>query len=118
MILIAESISPLEPGTADMKSFNQFLSESITINGDFNGTLNVGSQPEQTSESFFADVVWEGKLYRLEVEGSMPSKNELAEQLQGEYPGAVVHQIYPAQTKNPNIKNVQRYQPERLSWSD
>jgi hypothetical protein len=31
-----------------MKSFQEFLSESITINGDFNGTLNVGSsQPEQ-----------------------------------------------------------------------
>jgi hypothetical protein len=64
-----------------MKSFNQFLSESITINGDFNGTLNVGgSQPEQAQESFFADVVWEGKMYRLEVEGAMLSKNELAEQ--------------------------------------
>ena len=64
-----------------MKSFKQFLSESITINGDFNGTLNVGaSQPEQAQESFFADVVWEGKMYRLEVEGKMLSKNELAEQ--------------------------------------
>jgi hypothetical protein len=67
-----------------MKSFQQFLSESITINGDFNGTLNVGaSQPEQTRESFFADVVWEGKMYRLEVEGAMLSKSELAEQIQG-----------------------------------
>ena len=79
-----------------MKSFNQFLKESITINGDFNGTLNVGaSQPEQTQESFFADVMWEGKLYRLEVEGKMLSKNELAEQIQGEYPGAIVHNVYP-----------------------
>jgi hypothetical protein len=103
-----------------MKSFQQFLSESITINGDFNGTLNVGgSQPEQASESFFADVVWEGKIYRLEVEGSMMNKNELAEQLQGEYPGAIVHQIYPAnEGSSVKIKNTQRYQPERLSWSD
>lgn len=103
-----------------MKSFQQFLSESITINGDFNGTLNIGgsSQPEPAAESYVADVVWEGKIYRLEIEGTMPSKNELAEQLQDEYPGAVVHQIYPTQTKNPNIKNVQRYQPERLTWSD
>jgi len=102
-----------------MKSFNQFLSESITINGDFNGTLNVGgSQPEQASESFFADVVWEGKIYRMEIEGSMPSKNELAENLQGEYPGAVVHQIYPATSSSLNIKSSQRYRPERLSWSD
>ena len=102
-----------------MKNFKQFLSESITINGDFNGTLNVGgSQPEQATESFFADVVWEGKIYRLEIEGSMPSKNELAEQLQGEYPGAVVHNIYPATSSSLNIKSSQRYRPERLSWSD
>ena len=102
-----------------MKSFQQFLSESITINGDFNGTLNVGSsQPEQAQESFFADVMWEGKLYRLEVEGKMLSKNELAEQIQGEYPGAIVHNIYPGQVNNSRIKNAQRYQPERLSWSE
>ncbi len=102
-----------------MKNFQQFLSESITINGDFNGTLNVGaSQPEHTQESFFADVVWEGKMYRLEVEGAMLSKNELAEQIQGEYPGAIVHQIYPGQVNTSRIKNAQRYQPERLSWSE
>jgi hypothetical protein len=102
-----------------MKSFQQFLSESITINGDFNGTLNVGgSQPEQSKESYVADVVWEGKIYRLEIEGSMLSKNELAEQLQGEYPGAIVHNIYPSEVNTSRIKNAQRYQPERLSWSD
>ena len=101
-----------------MKSFQQFLSESITINGDFNGTLNVGgSQPEQAQESFFADVVWEGKLYRLEVEGKMLSKNELAEQIQGEYPGAMVQNIYPGNSPS-IIKSSQRYQPEKLSWSD
>ena len=102
-----------------MKSFQEFLTESITINGDFNGTLNVGaSQPEQTQESFFADVMWEGKLYRLEVEGKMLSKNELAEQIQGEYPGAIVHNVYPGGANTSRIKNAQRYQPERLSWSD
>ena len=102
-----------------MKSFQEFLTESITINGDFNGTLNVGgSQSEQAQESFFADVVWEGKMYRLEVEGTMLSKNELAEQIQDEYPGAIVHNIYPGQVNNSRIKNAQRYQPERLSWSD
>jgi hypothetical protein len=104
-----------------MKSFKQFLSESINIAGDFNGNLYMNSpaqEPETPSESFFADVVWEGKMYRLEVEGTMISKNELAEQIQGEYPGAIVHQIYPGQVNTSRIKNAQRYQPERLSWSD
>jgi hypothetical protein len=103
-----------------MKSFQQFLQESITINGDFNGTLNVGgSQPEQATESFFADVVWEGKLYRMEVEGKEMTRNELTEQLQGEYPGAIVHNIYPASNQSSlKIKNAQRYQPERLAWGE
>jgi len=76
------------------------------------------AQPEQAKESYIADVVWEGKIYRLEIEGSMPSKNELAEQLQGEYPGAIVHNIYPVSENPITIKNAQRYRPERLSWSD
>ena len=101
-----------------MKSFQQFLQESITINGDFNGNLNVGgSQPEQQQESFSADIVWEGKIYRLEVEGSMMSRNELAEHIQGEYPGAVVQNVYPGSSQS-RIKSAQRYRPEKLNWSD
>ena len=65
-----------------------------------------------------ADVVWEGKIYRMEIEGSVLSKNELAEQLQGEYPGAIVHNVYPSQVNTSKVKNVQRYQPERLTWTD
>jgi hypothetical protein len=104
-----------------MKSFKEFLSESVNIAGDFNGNLYIGttdSQPEPVGESFFADVVWEGKIYRMEVEGSMMSKTELAEELQSEYPGAIVHNIYPSQQNTSRIKNVQRYQPERLTWTD
>ncbi len=76
------------------------------------------SQPETANESFLADVVWQGRLYRMEVEGKMIDKNELAEQLQGEYPGAIVHNIYPATSNSLKIKDAQRYRPERLSWSD
>lgn len=102
-----------------MKSFKQFLSESVNIAGDFNGNLYIGgSEPEVTKESFVADVVWEGKIYRMEVEGSMMSKTELAEELQSEYPGAIVHNIYPSTNQISRVRNVQRYQPERLSWSD
>ena len=102
-----------------MKSFQQFISESINIAGDFNGNLYMNaSQPETTKESFLADVVWQGRLYRMEVEGKMMNKNELAEQLQGEYPGAIVHNVYPI-TENPlTVKNAQRYRPERLSWGE
>ena len=104
-----------------MKSFDQFLSEAINIAGDFNGNLYInGSEPqsEPVGESFFADVVWQGRLYRMEVEGKMMNKNELAEQLQGEYPGAIVHNIYPSEDNSLKIKNTQRYRPERLSWSE
>ena len=105
-----------------MKSFKQFLSENVNISGDFNGNLYInGSEPqsEPTNESFFADVMWEGKIYRLEVEGSMMDKNALAEELQDEYPGAIVHNIYPPQAQSSlRIKNSQRYQPERLTWTD
>jgi hypothetical protein len=104
-----------------MKSFKQFLSESVNISGDFNGNLYINSsesQQEPVGESFLADVVWQGKMYRLEVEGSMIDKNSLAEQLQDEYPGAIVHNIYPQASSSVKIKNSQRYQPERLTWTD
>ena len=102
-----------------MKSFQQFISESINISGDFNGNLYMNaSQPETTKESFLADVVWQGRLYRMEVEGKLMGKNELAEQLQGEYPGAIVHNVYPTESTSIKVKNAERYRPERLSWSD
>jgi hypothetical protein len=102
-----------------MKSFQQFISESINIAGDFNGNLYMNSsEPETANESFLADVVWQGKIYRMEVEGKIMSKNELAEQLQGEYPGAIVHNIYPVESTSIKVKNAERYRPERLSWGE
>jgi hypothetical protein len=104
-----------------MKSFKQFLSESINISGDFNGNLYINGSDanlSQENESFTADVVWEGKIYRLEIGGQMIDKTKLAEQLQGEYPGAIVHNIYPSTNSPITIKNSQRYQPERLTWTD
>lgn len=104
-----------------MKSFKQFISESVNISGDFTGNLYINSsQPEQqeVGEEYVADVMWNGSLYRMELIGSIgiPSKQSLGEQLQSEYPGAIVHQIYPKIEKNINVKNAQRYHPSKLEW--
>ena len=53
-----------------MKSFKEFISESVNIAGDFNGNLYInGDEPQSqpVGESFLADVVWQGRLYRMEV---------------------------------------------------
>jgi hypothetical protein len=107
-----------------MKSFKEFLSESVNISGDFNGNLYINSsQPEsqQVGEEYVADVMWNGSLYRMEMttqSGGIPSKRDLGEQLQTQYPGAVVQQIYPVEEKNFNIKKASRYNPSKLEWID
>jgi len=106
-----------------MKSFKQFISESVNISGDFNGNLYINSnqpEPQQVGEEYAADVLWNGSLYRMELvtKSGLPSKQELGEQLQKEYPGAIVHQIYPVEEKNFNIKNAKRYHPSKLEWID
>ena len=105
-----------------MKSFEQFISESVNISGDFNGNLYINSQPEPQSvgEEYAADVLWNGSLYRMELttKEGIPSKRELGEQLQAEYPGAIVHSIYPIEEKNCNIKSTKRYHPSKLEWID
>jgi len=106
-----------------MKSFEQFILESVNIAGDFTGNLYINSQndhPQQVGEEYVADVMWQGSLYRLELvtRDGIPSKRELGEQLQGEYPGAVVQQIYPVMEKNCNIKSKKRYHPSKLEWID
>jgi hypothetical protein len=106
-----------------MKSFEQFISESVNIAGDFTGNLYINSQseqPQQVGEEYAADIVWNGSLYRLEMvsKNGIPTARDLGEQLQSDYPGAVVHQIYPVTEKNLNIKNAQRYHPSKLEWID
>ena len=65
-----------------MKSFKQFISESVNISGDFNGNLYINSQPEtpqQVGEEYVADVLWQGSLYRMELvtKSGIPSKRDL-----------------------------------------
>jgi hypothetical protein len=112
-----------------MKSFKQFLSEDIHITGDFNGTIIMGgdqtdSQPQSVGEEFVADVVWEGNLYRMEftIEGNLPSNKDLTEEIQGEYPGAIVQNVYPVEKPEKpektkvKIGEVKRYHPGKLEW--
>lgn len=106
-----------------MKSFKEFISESVNISGDFNGNLYINStQPEQqqVGEEYVADVLWKGSLYRMELisKTGIPSNRDLGEQLQNDYPGAVVQQIYPVEEKNLNLKNARRYHPSKLEWID
>jgi hypothetical protein len=111
-----------------MKDFKDFIKESVTINGDFNGTLNVGgdnsSPAEQQVEEnyhYLADFVWMGSIYRVKLEQNksvrLPTNQELAEQLQDEYPGAIVQRVYPVEQK-PTVKfgDVRRYHPGKLDW--
>ena len=122
MIPIAESISPLELGTADMKTFKQFLEESINISGDFNGTLIVGggNQQESQTEEFSADVIYMGNIHRISMvsENGIPSKMDLTEYLQDEYPGSIVQHIYVKENSKGSIKvtNDKRYHPAKLEW--
>ena len=106
-----------------MKSFKEFISESVNISGNFNGNLYINSnQPEQqqVGEEYVADILWKGSLYRMELisKTGIPSNRDLGEQLQNDYPGAVVQQIYPVEQKNLNIKNARRYHPGKLEWID
>ena len=110
-----------------MKDFKDFIQESVTIHGDFNGTLNVGSDsssPEQQVEEnykYLADFVWMGSIYRVQLEQAdsvrLPTNQELAEQLQGEYPGAIVQRVYPVEQK-PSVRfgDIKRYHPGKLDW--
>lgn len=98
------------------------MSESVNISGDFNGNLYINSSPEpqQVGEEYVADVMWNGSLHRLELisKTGIPSKRDLGEQLQKNYPGAVVHQIYPIEQNSLSIKNSRRYNPSKLEWID
>jgi hypothetical protein len=116
-----EKHCPFANGSVSMKSYRQFISESVNISGNASvGTIIVGGQPtpQPVGEEFSADFVWQGSIYRIEMvtnEG-LPSKERLAEQLQSEYPGAIVHNIYPAPSRNTNITKVNRYHPAKLDW--
>ncbi len=91
-----------------MKTYKQFLNESINISGDFNGNLyvNDGGDEKSVSETYSADIIYDGQLFRIEViseNGHIPNHGDLTWALQDEYPGAMVQQIYPPHKPKVNI---------------
>lgn len=98
------------------------VKESISISGNVNGNIYVNSQEQQhdVGESYTADVMWQGSLYRVEMRsnGGIPSKRDIGEELQADYPGAIVQNVYPSQKSNINIKGAKRYHPSKLDWVD
>lgn len=104
-----------------MKSFNQFIQESVNI--QHVDTLIVNGTQEQdqrVSEEFSADIVYQGSIHRISMvtETGIPTATELAEYLQDEYPGSMVHQIYTQERKESPIEitNSKRYHPGKLEW--
>ena len=78
-----------------MKSFKQFIQESVNIQHvDTLIVNNAESSPASVGEEFSAEY------------------------LQGEYPGAIVQQIYVTETSNNSIKitGQKRYHPAKLDW--
>lgn len=105
-----------------MKKFKEFLSESVNISGDFNGNLYMNSSPEpqQVGEQFSADVIYQGSIHRITMttQNGIPTREELGEHLQVEYPGAIVQNIYSiGGSTNPyKITDTKRYHPAKLDW--
>ena len=90
-----------------MKSFKQFIQESVNIQNVETLIINNSELPTQSvGEEFSADIVYQGNIHRISMvtENGIPSKNQLAEYLQGEYPGAIVQQIYKSQNSGSGIR--------------
>jgi hypothetical protein len=104
-----------------MKSFQEFIQESINIQNVETLYVNDSDSATQSvGEEFSADVMYQGSIHRISMvtENGIPSRNELAEFLQDEYPGAIVQQIYVRENsdKSIKIKDDKRYHPSKLDW--
>jgi len=106
-----------------MKSFQEFMSESFNISGNVSTIIiNNGGDlnPKNVGEQFVADIVYRGNIHRLSVvsENGILTRNQLTEQIQDEYPGAIVHNIYVENSSNKLIKitDDKRYHPSKLEW--
>ena len=103
-----------------MKSFKEFIQESVNIQHVDTLIVNDTQSQERVGEEFSADIVYQGSIHRLTIvtETGIPTETELAEYLQDEYPGSMVHQIYTQEDRDSPIKitNSKRYHPAKLDW--
>ena len=104
-----------------MKDFKEFIQESVNIQHVDTLIVNGSQEQEESvSEEFTADIVYQGSIHRIVMvtESGVPTRSELAEYLQGEYPGAMVHQIYTPEQQDSSlrIKDSKRYHPAKLDW--
>ena len=103
-----------------MKSFQQFIQESVNVQHVDTLIVNDSQSQERVGEEFSADIVYQGSIHRLTIvtETGIPTETELAEYLQDEYPGSMVHQIYTQEDRDTPIKitNSKRYHPAKLEW--
>jgi len=103
-----------------MKSFKEFIQESVNIQHVDTLIINDSQSQERVGEEFSADIVYQGSIHRLTIvtETGIPTETELAEYLQDEYPGSMVHQIYTQEDRDSPIKitNSKRYHPAKLDW--
>ena len=99
------------------------MSESVNISGNASvGTIIIGGSSEDSKkigESFVADILWRGNIHRLQLESDyIPTRRDLSEKLQAQYPGSVVHNIYPTEEESIKVVNSKRYHPAKLEWID
>ena len=104
-----------------MKSFERFIQESVNINHvDTMIVNNSETTSQNVGEEFSADIVYKGNIHRISMvsETGVPSKNQLTEFLQDDYPGAIVQQIYVTETSEKSMKVTgdKRYHPAKLDW--
>ena len=103
-----------------MKNFKEFIQESVNVQHVDTLIINDSQPQERVGEEFSADIVYQGSIHRLTIvtETGIPTETELAEYLQDEYPGSMVHQIYTQEDRDTPIKitNSKRYHPAKLDW--
>ena len=95
---------------------NTYFARSIFDVGAASTTMNSYFIPPSLSQS---DIDVMADLWNPATSSSLTGHEQSKKVTStGVVPGAIVHNIYPASQQTSIIKNVQRYQPERLTWGE